>query len=66
MQSDGSEARPFTADADNGNPIGSPDGRYLLSRRFPLLGPEIVPSLWLIGVQTGEVQHLLEPADQPV
>lgn len=68
MRVDGSDAQPLTADeeADYGNPVWSPDGRYLLSRRFPLKGPDIVPSIWLIDTQTGEVRQLLEPGDQPL
>jgi hypothetical protein len=67
MRPDGSDAEPLTAeeDVDYGNPVWSLDGLYLLTRRFPLKGPEIVPSLWLIDIQTGDARQLLEPGDQP-
>jgi Tol biopolymer transport system component len=68
MRADGSEAQPLTADedVDYGNPVWSPDGRYLLTRRFPLTGPAITPSIWLIDTETGDVRQLLEPGDQPM
>lgn len=68
MRSDGTDARPLTAnpDVDYGNPTWSPDGRYLLTRQFPLLGPNIIPSIWLIDTETDEIRLLLEPADQPM
>lgn len=68
MRADGSDAQPFTADedVDYGNPAWSPDGRYLLTRRFPLKGPEIIPSIWLIDTETGDVRQLIEPGDQPM
>ncbi|MXY94358.1 MAG: hypothetical protein F4047_17465 [Caldilineaceae bacterium SB0670_bin_27] len=67
MRADGTEATPLTADPayDHGPPVWSPDGRYLITRRFPLRGPEVVPSLWLIEVETGELRLLVEPGDFP-
>jgi Tol biopolymer transport system component len=68
MRADGSDAEPFTADedVDYGNPVWSPDGRYLLTRRFPLKGPEIIPSIWLIDTESGDVRQLIQPGDQPM
>ena len=67
MRPDGTQATALTADAayDHGPPVWSADGRYLITRRFPLRGPEVVPSLWLIDLQTGALRYLLEPGDFP-
>ena len=67
MRPDGTEATALTADPayDHGRPVWSPDGRYLITRRFPLRGPDVVPSLWLIDVETGAVRLLVEPGDFP-
>jgi Tol biopolymer transport system component len=67
MRPDGSADEPLTMDPeyDYGNPEWSPDGQYLITRRFPLKGPEIVPSVWLIEVESGRAWQLLEPGDQP-
>jgi Tol biopolymer transport system component len=67
MRADGSAAEPLTHDPeyDHGNPDWSPDGRYLLTRRFPLKGPEVIPSVWLIEVESGRTWQLVEPGDQP-
>ncbi len=67
MRPDGTQATALTADAahDHGPPVWSADGRFLITRRFPLRGPEVVPSLWLIDLKTGALRHLLEPGDFP-
>ena len=67
MRADGSQATALTADPayDHGPPVWSPDGRFLITRRFPLRGPDIAPSLWLIDLETGALRHLLEPGDFP-
>ena len=46
-------------------PVWSPDGRFLITRPFPLRGPDVVPSLWLIDLESGALRHLLEPGDFP-
>ncbi len=68
MDAAGGSARQLTndSDADFGTPAWSPDGRYLLTRRFSLQGPAIVPTIWLIDVASGESRLLIEPGDQPV
>lgn len=65
MRPDGTEAAALTADPayDHGPPVWSPDGRFLVTRRFPLRGPEVVPSLWLIDMESGEKRLLVEPGD---
>ena len=67
MRADGSDARPLTNDAaiDHGPPAWSPDGRYLLYHRFPLKGPDIVISLWMIDVATGEQWQVTSPGQRP-
>ena len=67
MRPDGTEATALTADPayDHGPPVWSPDGRFLITRRFPLRGPDVVPSLWLIDVETGALRLLVEPGDFP-
>jgi Tol biopolymer transport system component len=56
MRSDGSQARPLTNDPaiDHGPPVWSPDGKTLLFHKFPLKGPDIVISVWLMDVASGE------------
>ena len=67
MRPDGTQATALTADPafDHGPPVWSADGRLLITRRFPLRGPDVVPSLWLIDLETGALRHLLEPGDFP-
>ncbi len=67
MRPDGTEATALTADPvfDHGPPVWSPDGRLLITRRFPLRGPDVVSSLWLIELESGVLRHLLEPGDFP-
>jgi len=67
MQADGSAARPLTgaAEYDHGQPVWSPDGRYLLYHRFPLKGPDIVLSIWLLDVETGAARELVRPGQRP-
>jgi TolB protein len=67
MRPDGTEATALTADPayDHGPPVWSPDGRFLITRRFPVRGPDVVPSLWLIDVETGALRLLVEPGDFP-
>ncbi len=67
MRPDGTEAAALTGDPayDHGPPVWSPDGRYLVTRRFPLRGPKVVPSLWLLDAASGEARMLVEPGDFP-
>jgi Tol biopolymer transport system component len=68
MRADGSQAQALTVDAsfDHGRPLWSPDGRTLLFRRYPLKGPEIIPSLWLLDPESGDLRQLLQPGDRPL
>ena len=53
-------------DFDHGQPQWSPDGRYLLYHRFPLRGPDIVLSLWVLDVETGEQVEIIRPGQRPI
>ncbi len=68
MAKDGSGAYQLTADpdADFGPPVWSPDGRYLLARRFSLQGAHSGPTTWLLDIDQKEARLLVEPGDQPV
>ena len=67
MDPEGLRAEALTRDPayDHGPPVWSPDGRFLIARRYPLRGPEVVPSLWLIDLATGALRLLVEPGDFP-
>jgi Tol biopolymer transport system component len=65
---DSSDARPLTVapNYDHGPPHWSPDGRYLLYHKYPLRGPDIVISTWMLDVETGEEQEIARPGQRPV
>ena len=67
MREDGSDAHPLTADAavDHGPPVWSPDGRSLLFHRFPLKGPEITITVWVLEVARGAQQQIATPGQRP-
>ncbi len=67
MRADDSDARPLTEDAafDHGQPAWSPDGTQLLYHRFPLKGPNIVLSIWVMDVESGEVREVVSPGQRP-
>jgi Tol biopolymer transport system component len=62
-----SGARPLTADADfdYGAPAWSPDGRRLAYHRFPLKGPNIVISIWVMEVASGDQWQVATPGQRP-
>ncbi len=68
MRADGTDARPLTNDdeVDYGPPQWSPDGRYLLYHRFPIRGPDITLSIWLLDVESGEQHQLVEVGQRPI
>jgi nickel/cobalt transporter (NicO) family protein len=67
MRPDGSEAHPLTDDTGviHGAPVWSPDGAYLLFQRYPLAGSVGVPGIWLLEVETQELQKLSASGDWP-
>jgi TolB protein len=67
MRADGGDARPLTSDAafDHGPALWSPDGRYLLYHKFPLKGPNIVVSVWVLDVTTGQEWEVARPGQRP-
>lgn len=67
MRSDGSQARALTNDPeiDHGPPVWSPDGKALLFHKFPLKGPEIVISVWMLDVASGEQRQVATPGQRP-
>ncbi|MEX1019246.1 MAG: Ig-like domain-containing protein [Litorilinea sp.] len=68
MRADGSAAEPLTIapDFDYGPPQWSPDGRYLLYHKYPLRGPDIEISTWILDVETGTEHPIARPAQRPV
>jgi TolB protein len=68
MRGDGSDARALTADPafDHGQPVWSPDGRYLLFHKLPLKGPNITLSVWVMDMQNGEQWEVVRPGQRPV
>jgi Tol biopolymer transport system component len=68
MRSDGSNSRALTADPafDHGQPVWSPDGRYLLFHKLPLKGPDITLSVWALDVETGEAWQVASPGQRPI
>lgn len=67
MRDDGSEAHPLTQspEFDHGPMSWSPDGRYLLYHRFPLRGPEVVISVWVLDVTSGQSWEVARPGQRP-
>ncbi|MEZ4711982.1 MAG: Ig-like domain-containing protein [Caldilineaceae bacterium] len=68
MDGNGANQRPITTDLeyDHGQPVWSPDGRYLLFHRFPLKGPDIVLSIWIADVASGQTWEIVSPGQRPV
>lgn len=67
MDADGSDARPLTDTPDvvHGLPVWSPDGGYLLFRRYPLAGSGAEPGVWLLNVATRELRQVAMAGDWP-
>lgn len=67
MWPDGSAARPLTNDpgVDHSQAVWSPDGRYLLFHKLPLKGPEIVLSIWVLKVSSGQQWEVARPGQRP-
>ncbi|MCE7984336.1 MAG: hypothetical protein DYG89_24440 [Caldilinea sp. CFX5] len=67
MRQDGRDARALTADPafDFGQPLWSPDGRYLLFHKLPLKGPDITLSVWIMAVESGRTWQVTSPGQRP-
>lgn len=68
MDAQGANQRPITnaLEFDHGQPTWSPDGRYLLFHRFPLRGPDIVLSIWVAEVASGQSWEIVSPGQRPL
>jgi Tol biopolymer transport system component len=66
MHADGSQARRLTdqTDALYGALNWSPDGHYLLFHQY-VLKKQRDPQIWLLNVQTGELQLIASPGYWP-
>jgi TolB protein len=67
MRLDGNQAHYLTDEPEihYGPPIWSPDGRYLLFQRYPLNELEAEPGIWLLEVETLNLQQIVTPGRQP-
>ncbi len=68
MHPDGSDPIGLTEDANMhyNNPAWSPDGTKIVMQSFNQAEPEADPSLWLVDVETGELEALVSPGILPV
>ncbi len=68
MKSDGSEQRPLIDDpaVNHGPPLWSPDGRHLLFQRFEIGDGDDYPSIWILDLESGQSEELVDKAMQPV
>jgi ABC-type nickel/cobalt efflux system permease component RcnA/Tol biopolymer transport system component len=67
VRPDGSEKRPLTEESDviYGNPVWSPDGRYLLFHNYALAESLKAKIFWL-DVKTGEMKQVAGSGSRPV
>ncbi|NHZ71854.1 MAG: hypothetical protein GWP17_02060 [Aquificales bacterium] len=68
MRPDGSGAVGITENADihYNNPSWSPDGEQIVVQAYFLTETESSPGLWLVDVESGELEELVSPGIQPV
>jgi TolB protein len=66
MRPDGSEARPLTEESDVifGNPVWSPDGRYVLFHNYAL-AESLATKIYWLDVKTGEIQQVADSGSRP-
>jgi TolB protein len=66
MRADGSQARRLTSQVDAlyGPLSWSPDGKYLLFHQY-VLKKQKQPDIWLLNIQTGELQVVASPGYWP-
>jgi nickel/cobalt exporter len=67
MRPDGTEAHPITQDVNvlHGVSAWSPDGQYLVYQQHPLAGAGSQPGVWLLEIETRELQQLVSPGNWP-
>ncbi|PIE81923.1 MAG: hypothetical protein CSA11_02075 [Chloroflexi bacterium] len=67
MRPDGSEATAITENADihYNNPTWSPDGSQIVVQGYFLTEPEAEPHLWLVNVETREIEEMEVAGIQP-
>jgi TolB protein len=67
VRPDGTEARPLTDESDviYGNPVWSPDGRYVLFHNY-VLAESLATKIFWLDVETGEVQQVVDSGSRPV
>jgi ABC-type nickel/cobalt efflux system permease component RcnA/Tol biopolymer transport system component len=68
MRADGSEARQLTTAPDvvHEQPVWSPDGHYLIFQEYLLSQSTAVGPLWLLNVETQELQELIPAGSWPI
>lgn len=68
MRPDGSDSIGITENADfhYNNPTWSPDGTQIVVQGFHQAEPDSFPMLWLVDVETGELEALASPGIQPL
>lgn len=68
MRPDGSDSRSLTEDSDmhHNNPSWSPDGNQIVVQGFLQTEPNSSPGLWLVDVESGDLEELASPGIQPV
>ncbi len=64
---DGSNARPLTDDTEtaHGPAAWSPDGRYLLFRRYSTVNTNTQAEIIILDMKTGEESNIAQAADSP-
>jgi Tol biopolymer transport system component len=67
MRSDGSELTALTSDPEihNGLPSWSPDGRQVVIQRYAISEPGAEPGIWVMNVETGDLQQITPVGIQP-
>ena len=68
MRPNGRDARALTnvSNVIHDLPVWSPDSRYLLVQRYALSGKEGRSGIWLIDVESGDLQHIAPGGNDPL
>lgn len=67
-RADGSDARPLTNESEfhHAMPSWSADGQQIMFQRSSLFGDGVLPGIWLLSVESGELVELASPGYRPV